>query len=408
VQHVFISYKSEDFDFTDNVIRRLEKEGFATWTDLKIGAGEEWRTAIDLAIRNAFALVVIMTPEAKSSEYVTYEWAFGLGVGVTVVPVVLRHTTLHPRLAELGPLDFAGTQSRPWDRLSSRVNDAARAPLAHSVIIPRNSPPVVREAVASLDSAIGSEREAAIQALVTARTPVVAAVLRESLNHPLPDVRTAAAKALGQIQDGAAAPALIGLVTDPDGHVREAAARALGTLGDPAAVPALAGALIAGDWADLPSGWNLPDLHERRAAASALTEISQDPAAVPFLAAVIPVLITALQVPDGDVSYRALAALEHVLDPAARPVLTEAIEDTDWDVGHMTAAALEYVVAPAAVPALHEALASPDQGVRTAAAAALERIGQPAVGLPPSQSLARHDEQVRLAARRAYDGLGAR
>jgi len=95
---VFISYKNEDLDFAENVISRLEKEGYATWTDLKIGVGEEWRNAIDLAIKNAFALIVIMTPEAKSSEYVTYEWAFAWGVGIRVIPVMLRPTELHPRL----------------------------------------------------------------------------------------------------------------------------------------------------------------------------------------------------------------------------------------------------------------------------------------------------------------------
>jgi hypothetical protein len=82
MQHVFISYKNEDLDFADNVISRLEREGFTTWSDLKIGAGEEWRNSIDLAIKNAFALIVIMTPEAKASEYVTYEWAFAWGVGI--------------------------------------------------------------------------------------------------------------------------------------------------------------------------------------------------------------------------------------------------------------------------------------------------------------------------------------
>ena len=42
---------------------------------------------IDLSIKNAFALIVIMTPEAKASEYVTYEWAFAWGVVVKVIPV---------------------------------------------------------------------------------------------------------------------------------------------------------------------------------------------------------------------------------------------------------------------------------------------------------------------------------
>jgi hypothetical protein len=40
MQHVFVSYKKEDLDFAENVISRLEKEGFATWADLKIGVAK--------------------------------------------------------------------------------------------------------------------------------------------------------------------------------------------------------------------------------------------------------------------------------------------------------------------------------------------------------------------------------
>jgi hypothetical protein len=79
MQHVFISYWHDDIDFAENVINKLEKACFTTWADNKIGIGEEWRTSIDLAIKNAFALIVIMTKEAKASEYVTYEWAFAWG-----------------------------------------------------------------------------------------------------------------------------------------------------------------------------------------------------------------------------------------------------------------------------------------------------------------------------------------
>ena len=104
--HVFISFMHGDIDFEENVIGRLEKEGFATWAVSKIGVGEEWRTVIDLAIRNAFALIVIMTPEAKASEYVTYEWAFAWGVGIRVIPIMLRSTQLHPRLEALQYLDL--------------------------------------------------------------------------------------------------------------------------------------------------------------------------------------------------------------------------------------------------------------------------------------------------------------
>ncbi len=80
MSHIFISYNHEDSDFADALIGKIEKEGLTTWVDNdRINAGEDWRLTIDQAIKDSFALIVIMSPTAKASEYVTYEWAFAWG-----------------------------------------------------------------------------------------------------------------------------------------------------------------------------------------------------------------------------------------------------------------------------------------------------------------------------------------
>lgn len=61
----------------------------------RLQAGEDWRQVIDEAIiKDAFALVVIMTPEAKASEYVTYEWSCTHGAGVPIIPIMLKTTSI--------------------------------------------------------------------------------------------------------------------------------------------------------------------------------------------------------------------------------------------------------------------------------------------------------------------------
>src|SRR6266571_3650147 len=126
MDHVFISYKHDDGDFAEILINRIEKAGFNTWVDNdKLHAGEDWRREIDQAIMDSFALVVIMTPEARGSEYVTYEWAFAWGAGVKVIPVLYKDTKLHPRLESLQYLDFSNRTNRPWDKLLEAVRLAA-------------------------------------------------------------------------------------------------------------------------------------------------------------------------------------------------------------------------------------------------------------------------------------------
>lgn len=121
---VFISYQRENVDFAENVANRIRVAGFAAWADVNIRSGEEWEKEIDRALKDSFALIVIMTPRAKASEYVNYEWAFAVGAGIKVIPIMLEPTEPHPRLGTLQYLDFTNVRTRPWERLIEEVRDA--------------------------------------------------------------------------------------------------------------------------------------------------------------------------------------------------------------------------------------------------------------------------------------------
>jgi uncharacterized protein YciU (UPF0263 family) len=88
--HIFISHHGDDGDFADVLKLNLQNADFEAWIDTdRLRVGDDWRKEIDEAIRSAVALIVVMTPSAKSSEYVTYEWAFAWGAGVKVIPILL-------------------------------------------------------------------------------------------------------------------------------------------------------------------------------------------------------------------------------------------------------------------------------------------------------------------------------
>jgi hypothetical protein len=123
MSNVFLSYSHEDRDFAELLKRQLEDDQHVVWTDATIQAGNQWRVEIDTAIRKASAVVVIMTPDAKRSEYVTYEWGYALGVGVTVIPVFRKETSLHPRLELIQYLDFTAPANQPWPALRARLRE---------------------------------------------------------------------------------------------------------------------------------------------------------------------------------------------------------------------------------------------------------------------------------------------
>ncbi len=139
-KHVFISYKHEDGDFAQVLIYKIQEAGFETWVDNdRLHVGEDWRAGIDTAIKNAVALIVIMTPEAKASEYITYEWAFAWGAGVKVIPVMYKETILHPRLEALHYLNFTSRTARPWEGLMTALNNATSD--THSSSTSTKNPP---------------------------------------------------------------------------------------------------------------------------------------------------------------------------------------------------------------------------------------------------------------------------
>jgi hypothetical protein len=121
--HVFVSYKRNTANrrFVNKMTEYLTEAGFDSWIDTEeLQAGEDWREAIDQAIREALAVIVVLTPDAVASQYVTYEWAFALGVGKDVIPILYRDAPLHPRLLGKHYLDFTHSPY-PWDRLIARL-----------------------------------------------------------------------------------------------------------------------------------------------------------------------------------------------------------------------------------------------------------------------------------------------
>jgi hypothetical protein len=129
LSQVFISYKREEIEFAELLESKLKEANFNVWIDRQLRAGTDWREKIDERIRKSIALIVIMTPAAKESEYVTYEWAFAYGAGVRVIPLIFKSVKLHPRLEALHYRDFSNEAHQPWDELISDLRDAQASQL---------------------------------------------------------------------------------------------------------------------------------------------------------------------------------------------------------------------------------------------------------------------------------------
>ncbi len=89
---VFISYASQD---GKNYAQRLdydlrERYGYRTWWDYKQLPGDKWGEAINRAIDDADAMIVVMTPATRTSTWVRREYQYALKRGKLVIPVQVR------------------------------------------------------------------------------------------------------------------------------------------------------------------------------------------------------------------------------------------------------------------------------------------------------------------------------
>lgn len=242
--HVFISYAHVDGDFVSLLRIELERAGFEAWIDHeRLRAGDSWREDIDSAIREAFAMIAVMSPAAFESKYVTYEWAFGYGTGLKIIPVLLQPTGLHPRLEDFQYLDFTHRHGRPWEELMRRLDEVADSrggALAYR--LPLTVPYPIRNAFAGLDSRSEQERRDSINALAQAKhQPEAVEALARAVEHDFQDVRIQAALALAQVTgstDARAVPGLLEALRDKESYVRVAAAAALEKIGTPEALAA--------------------------------------------------------------------------------------------------------------------------------------------------------------------------
>ncbi|HZM94682.1 MAG TPA: HEAT repeat domain-containing protein [Vicinamibacterales bacterium] len=389
--HVFICYDREDRDFAEVTQAKLEKAGHETSMDFDIlAAGDDWQTKLDLAIRNSDAVVVIMTPEARASDYVAYEWAFALGAGVKVIPLELRATEFPPRLDGLHRLDFT-EKNRPWDTLLAEVTRADGSSASSSIAGDPGTPGAMKQAVRAVDSLVAGERQAAIKTLAQTDHPAALDALTRALEHPIKDVRIAAAGLFPDRTNPRILPGLIEGYLDAletwmksgapgDPPAPKQVFDAIPTLGA-SATPALLNTLKS---LGVESRHFLP----RRAILDALGRTRN--------AAAVPALQEALQDKEAGIRSEAAEALGQLGVATGATALRSALSDPVWHVREYAARSLGLLRDAGAVSALIECLRNDTSSVRATAAKALGEIGD--ASSVPALIAALPDENNRVKA----------
>jgi len=91
LKHVFLSYSRADSEVMTRVREALTGEGIAVWTDESLTPGTtSWKQAIERAIEDAGCVAVLLSPDAKKSEWVANELGYAYAHEIAVFPVLIR------------------------------------------------------------------------------------------------------------------------------------------------------------------------------------------------------------------------------------------------------------------------------------------------------------------------------
>lgn len=124
MKNIFLSYSRRDRRRAEELRRALLGQGYRPWIDPNPAGGKGWRLEIDAAIQNADALIVVVTEAAANSLYITYEWAYGMGLGRPVFAIVFQAASVHPRLLDGDIYDIRdwSDENHFWDYFLRELN----------------------------------------------------------------------------------------------------------------------------------------------------------------------------------------------------------------------------------------------------------------------------------------------
>jgi len=104
---VFISYAHTDKTFVGNLASNLEKQGMKVWWDFdSLKGGQDWQKEIERGIKQCDYFLVVLTPEAKLSEWVGNEIEYALYTQKYIIPLRLKKCDIPIGLIKKQYIDF--------------------------------------------------------------------------------------------------------------------------------------------------------------------------------------------------------------------------------------------------------------------------------------------------------------
>ena len=120
--HVFISYSHKDSDFTHRLAEEIERHNLPVWIDDRIDYGTRWPQVIQEKIDSCKAFILIMSDNARLSDWVNNELTYALSKRKKVFPLLLKGDTW----LAVASIQYVNVRNRrlPDESFYNRLRDA--------------------------------------------------------------------------------------------------------------------------------------------------------------------------------------------------------------------------------------------------------------------------------------------
>jgi hypothetical protein len=129
MSHVFISYNHIDTTQLNTLVHYLTENNINIWYDAHLEGGDNWRDEISVAIDEAYAMVIIVTQNMLNSHYCTYEWSYGMGTGIPVIPLIFEDVNITEIHAPLRNKQFVNCTKAVPEVVKTRLSELQREPI---------------------------------------------------------------------------------------------------------------------------------------------------------------------------------------------------------------------------------------------------------------------------------------
>jgi hypothetical protein len=108
--NIFMSYSRRELGFVDDLVSKLEGEGYKVWLDYRVLIpGTPWKGQIEKGLKDADTVLLVVSRASIASEYVELEWRHFLDTNKRVILLIFEAVDIPTELEKYEWVDFRGS-----------------------------------------------------------------------------------------------------------------------------------------------------------------------------------------------------------------------------------------------------------------------------------------------------------